>query len=71
MLSNRQQNAENKTESASKRVFAPVFFFCIFNIHSCTEKMNENLKNSPDGNPFENNNAHLRRRYGYEEKRKV
>lgn len=47
------------------------FFFCIFNIHSCTEKMNENLKNSPDGNPFGNNYAHLRRRYGYEEKRKV
>lgn len=33
--------------------------------------MNENLKNSPDVNPFGNNNAHLRRRYGYEEKRKV
>lgn len=33
--------------------------------------MNENLKNSPDVNPFKNNNAHLRRRYGYEEKRKV
>ncbi len=33
--------------------------------------MNENLKNSPDGKAFENNYAHLRRRYGYEEKRKV
>lgn len=33
--------------------------------------MNENLKNSPDGKAFGNNYAHLRRRYGYEEKRKV
>ena len=49
---NRQQNAENKTESASKRVFAPVFFFCIFNIHSCTEKMNENPKKLPQREGF-------------------
>lgn len=47
------------------------FFLLHFQYTSCTEKMNENLKNSPDGNSFENNNAHLRRRYGYEEKRKV
>ena len=51
-LPNRQQNAENKTESASKRVRTPVFFFCIFNIHSCTEKMNENLKKLPRREPF-------------------
>ena len=28
----------SKTESASKRVFAPVFFFCIFNIQAVPKK---------------------------------
>ncbi len=37
-LSNRQQNAENKTESASKRVFAPVFFFLHFSIYKLYRK---------------------------------
>ena len=36
-LPNRQQNAENKTESASKRVFAPVFSFA-FSIYTAVPK---------------------------------
>lgn len=47
------------------------FFLLHFQYTQLYRKMNENLKNSPDVNPFKNNNAHLRRRYGYEEKRKV
>lgn len=48
------------------------FFSFAFSIYTAVpKKWTKIWKNSPDGKAFGNNYAHLRRRYGYEEKRKV
>ncbi|HAY19718.1 MAG TPA: hypothetical protein DCY17_02695 [Clostridiales bacterium] len=49
------------------------FFLLPFPVHTAVPKIFERKSNNSttDRNPFGNNYAHLRRRYGYEEKRKV